>query len=82
MLVKEIMNSNIRTASPDSSISEAALTMCFNKISGIPVAKDGKLVGIISMGDVHKAIFQKNINSNLQQDMMTKSQHQRPAVIG
>jgi len=170
MLVKEIMNTNIRTASPDSSISEVAMTMCFNKISGmpvvdddnavvgiisekdilramypnvdeymgngmdtgrvnfeeleseyrdlinlsvsdlmtkhvytvspqepilravsvmcvnmirrIPVAKDGKLVGIISMGDVHKAIFQKNINSNLQQDMMAKNQHQRTAVIG
>lgn len=170
MLVKEIMNTNIRTATPDSSISEVAMTMCFNKISGmpvvdddynivgiisekdilramypnvndymgngmevgrvdfealeseyrdlinlrvgdlmtknvfavlpespilravsvmcvnmirrIPVARGSKLLGIVSMGDVHKAIFQKNISNNIQQDIVVKSVPQRPAAIG
>jgi len=37
--------------------------MYLRKIRRIPVAVDGKLVDIVSMGDVvHKAVLQNNIN--------------------
>jgi CBS domain-containing protein len=32
-----------------------------NRIRRIPVQQDGRLVGIISIGDVHKAIFRQNL---------------------
>jgi len=58
MLVEEIMNTGVRTASPDSSISEVAMTMCFNKISGMPVVnEDNDIVGIISEKDILRAMY-------------------------
>ena len=38
--------------------------MCLKKIRRIPVSEGKKLVGIISVGDVHKAIFQKHLDAN------------------
>jgi CBS domain-containing protein len=62
MKVKDIMTPNVFTVKPDEPILRAVSIMCLRKIRRIPVAIDGKLVGIVSMGDVHKAIFQNNIN--------------------
>lgn len=80
--VSDLMTKHVYTVSPDEPILLAVSVMCVNMIRRIPVARHGKLVGIISMGDVHKAIFQKNIHKNLRQDMMARDRHQRPAVIG
>jgi len=58
MLVKDIMNTNVRTARPDTSVSEVAIVMCFNKISGMPVVgEDNEIVGVISEKDILKAIY-------------------------
>ncbi len=62
MKVKELMTPHVFTVKPDEPILRAVSIMCLRKIRRIPVAIDGKLVGIVSMGDVHKAIFQNNIN--------------------
>ena len=59
--VKEIMISPVVTVSPDSTIEEAVKIMKDNVSSGIlnqlPVVEDGKLVGIISDGDIIQEIF-------------------------
>jgi predicted transcriptional regulator len=44
---------------------KAASLMCLKKVRRIPVTEDGKLVGIISIGDVHKAIFQQHLVNNV-----------------
>jgi CBS domain-containing protein len=49
------------TVEPDMPLLRAASTMFRNRIRRIPVSDGGKLLGIVSVGDVHKAIFQKNI---------------------
>lgn len=61
MKVERLMTTKVVTVSPDAPILKAVSIMCAHKIRRIPVAIGNELVGIISMGDVHKAIFQKNL---------------------
>jgi len=42
-------------------VLKAASIMFRNRIRRIPVARNGKLLGIISIGDVHKAMFRENL---------------------
>jgi len=63
MKVKDLMTSNLFTVSDHEPVLRAVSIMGLKKIRRIPVVKDGKLVGIVSMGDVHKAIFQQNLAS-------------------
>jgi len=58
MLVKEIMSTAVKTATPDTPIREVAVTMCFNKISGLPVVgADQEIVGMISEKDILWGMF-------------------------
>ena len=58
MIVKDIMNTSVKTALGNTQIKDIASTMCLNKISGVPVVDDNnKLVGIISEKDILKAMF-------------------------
>ncbi len=50
--VKEMMTKNPKTISPDIDIFEAIKIMEDLKIRRLPVVKDNKLVGILSVGDV------------------------------
>jgi len=54
MPVKEIMRYGVITASPDESLSRAMHLMTRHRVRHMPVLRDGKLVGIISIGDVVK----------------------------
>ena len=58
MLVKEIMNTDVKSVKPDSSVRDVAMVMCLQKISGMPVIDDdNNLVGIISEKDVLQHMF-------------------------
>ncbi|GMR18560.1 MAG: hypothetical protein BMS9Abin33_0979 [Gammaproteobacteria bacterium] len=58
MLVKDIMNADVNTVTANTNIHDAAITMCFNKISGLPVVdKDNALIGIISEKDILNAMY-------------------------
>ncbi|AFS78084.1 cystathionine beta-synthase domain-containing protein [Gottschalkia acidurici 9a] len=50
--VKDIMSANPITVSPDTEVSEAAKLMSQNQIRRLPVVEKGKLVGIVSLGDL------------------------------
>jgi CBS domain-containing protein len=63
--VSDVMSSNVITVSPDMHIMKAATVMVRHKFRRIPVADGGKLVGMLSLGDIHKAIFQANISANM-----------------
>jgi len=52
MPLSEFMNKKPLAVGPDESMEDAARTMYSNKISGLPVVEDGKLVGIITVGDI------------------------------
>jgi len=61
MKVSDLMSPRVFTVEPELPVLKAASIMFRNRIRRIPVSQGSKLVGIISVGDVHKAIFQKNI---------------------
>jgi len=62
---KDIMTKAVSTVEPDMPCLKAASLMWLKKVRRIPVTEDGKLVGIISIGDVHKAIFQQHLVNNV-----------------
>ncbi|MCK5726805.1 MAG: CBS domain-containing protein [Thiotrichaceae bacterium] len=59
--VSDIMSSAVASVSADMPIMKAASLMCLRQIRRIPVTKGNKLVGIVSIGDVHKAIYQQSL---------------------
>jgi acetoin utilization protein AcuB len=55
--VKDIMSKNIITIGPEDTVEKAAVIMLEHRISGLPVVNDkGKLVGIITQGDIFKVL--------------------------
>jgi CBS domain-containing protein len=54
MLVKEIMQSGVTTVSPDESVDRVMKLMTQYRVRHMPVLSGGKLVGIVSIGDVVK----------------------------
>ena len=55
-LVQEWMSTDVITISPDTSLPEAHQIMTTEEIRRLPVVdKDGKLVGIITIGDIRSA---------------------------
>jgi predicted transcriptional regulator len=54
MLVKEIMQYGVTTVSPDESVNRVMSLMTHHRVRHIPVLRGGKLVGMVSIGDVVK----------------------------
>ena len=55
--VSEIMTSNLKTADPDQALDECMVIMSHNHIRHLPIVKDGKAIGILSIMDVVKSII-------------------------
>jgi len=56
--VKEIMTTKITYAEPKTSIAECMSLMTTHHFRHLPVKENGKLVGVVSIGDVVKALIQ------------------------
>ena len=54
MSVKEIMQYAVITVSPEESVNRVMKLMTHHRVRHMPVLRDGKLAGIISIGDVVK----------------------------
>jgi len=54
MLVKEIMRQGVITVSREESVNRMMKLMTRHRVRHMPVLRDGKLAGIISIGDVVK----------------------------
>lgn len=63
--VSDLMTPNALSVSPDMHILKAAAVMAGRRFRRIPVTENGRLVGMLSLGDVHKAIFHENITEQL-----------------
>ena len=63
--VKDLMIRNVITVSPEDHILRAATTMVRHRFRRIPVADRGELVGMLSLGDIHKAIYQTNVSKGM-----------------
>jgi len=56
MQVKDVMTTEVRSVEQDATISDAARVMLEQKVSGIPVTDNGKLVGMITESDLFRLI--------------------------
>ena len=54
---EEIMTRNPLTVSSETPILEAASYMGLKNLRRIPVVDHGKLVGMVSIGDIHRGLF-------------------------
>jgi CBS domain-containing protein len=54
--VADIMSQEIITVSPDASVYDAAALMADHKVNRLPVIEDEKVVGIMTRGDIVRAI--------------------------
>jgi len=59
--VSKIMTHKVETAAPDASVDEVLNTMTNKRFRHIPVVRGGKLVGIVSIGDMVKAMLQEKM---------------------
>jgi CBS domain-containing protein len=50
--VTEIMSDQLITVAPDTSVQEAAEQMARHQIRRLPVVENGRLIGIVSLGDL------------------------------
>ena len=58
----DLMTQTVASVTSDMPLLKAASMMCVKKIRRIPVTDDeNRLLGMISIGDVHKAIFQHSL---------------------
>jgi acetoin utilization protein AcuB len=53
--VGELLLAEPVTVAPDAPIEEAARLMCERKIGGLPVVREGRLVGLITESDIFRA---------------------------
>ena len=61
--VSELMTKNVSSIELSMPCLKAASTMWIKNFRRIPVTENGKLVGIVSIGDVHRAIFKSCMTS-------------------
>ena len=52
--VSTIMTTDVHTCGPDASLDELSSVMTERRIRHVPVVEEGRLVGIVSIGDVVK----------------------------
>ena len=62
--VAEYMTRGVLSVTSEMPILKAAVIMTNKRLRRIPVVDGGKLVGMLSLGDIHKAIFHKNLTSD------------------
>jgi len=59
--VKDVMTPVVISVKPEMHILQAASMMVGRKFRRIPVADGDQLLGMVSMGDVHKAIYKSSM---------------------
>ena len=55
--IKEVMTSNPVTCTPDTEVIEAVRQFSDRKFGALPVVEDGKIVGIVTQGDMMRAFL-------------------------
>jgi acetoin utilization protein AcuB len=56
--IGDLMTSDVITVTEDTPLEEAARIMADSKVGGLPVVRDGKLVGIITETDMFKVFLE------------------------
>lgn len=67
--IEEVMTTDVHTLSPDAPISDLLEMLRATRISGAPVVENGKLVGIVSLEDLIRALTANDTNSPVRKYM-------------
>jgi CBS domain-containing protein len=65
MKVDSLMAKSVISVTPDMEILKAAARMVGNRFRRIPVAVGDRLLGMLSLGDVHKSLYLQHAKSRL-----------------
>ena len=57
--VWQIMSSPVVTVTPDQDVRECMQLMTLQRIRHLPVMQDGRMVGVISIGDLVRAVIEE-----------------------
>jgi tRNA nucleotidyltransferase (CCA-adding enzyme) len=57
--VRQIMSHGVRTLAPSDTVTEAATIMARYGHEGFPVVEDGQIVGVLTRGEIDKALHHK-----------------------
>jgi CBS domain-containing protein len=70
MHVSEIMTATVITCSPQDTIAEVAKVMTTRRIRHLPVKESGRLIGMVSIGDVLKhRLYEIELEANVLRDL-------------
>ena len=70
--VREVMSANPKTVTPDMSMNDLLNILRQERISGAPVVKDSKLIGIISIEDLIRCLTAVDLEAPVSKYMSTK----------
>jgi CBS domain-containing protein len=56
--VREIMSSPVFTVAPDETVDDAMRLMTEQRIRHLPVVRGGKVIGVLSIGDLVKSVIE------------------------
>lgn len=67
--IHEVMTADLKTATPDMPLSQVLEILRVNRISGLPVVDHDRLVGIISLEDIVRAMQKNDLSAPTSQYM-------------
>jgi len=56
-LVRDIMTTEVITTGPEESVGECMTLMTRKRVRHMPVLRDGKIIGVLSIGDLVRAVI-------------------------
>ena len=75
--IEQVMTRNVITISPDRSMRDLKELLRVKRISGVPVVRDGELVGMISIENVIRALETNDLEATVGEKMTTLVQYVR-----
>jgi len=67
--IREVMTADVKTATPEMPLSRVLDILRTNRISGLPVVQDDRLVGVLSLEDVVRALQNNDLSASTSQYM-------------
>jgi CBS domain-containing protein/anti-sigma regulatory factor (Ser/Thr protein kinase) len=67
--IREVMTADLKTATPDMPLAKVLEILRINRISGLPVVENERLVGIVSLEDIVRSLQKNDLSATASQYM-------------